>query len=374
MDGEPPSIAIWLPLTRQELDGLESLIRNGDVLTFGNYRAGPSNLVFEHIRAAEVEDVEFRALFDQNLISPLVNLARGQPVSGSPANIASMRLAAACIAFCILAGILIEPAMALYEYASTHGHDAANSDLLSFHIADNTDPMAYLDIALGKADRLPEVALRKLADQSNFDAQSSKESNFARSLRLWKPHYLYVLKITDLRRSGLSRFDAAMSLLRWQAQASFYNASATMYCLAAIAHQPPKGDMLKGLMSDDIRKLKNGIRNATWDIYVLQQFGKYMKANPGPSWSFWSADKGLREVARRTFITNDEDEETTLTAFFSQYWGARDGKRLVATYLDHWSQAKANEATRQAAVQRAFQEINKEIESLEHKLGICAFT
>jgi hypothetical protein len=375
MDGETPTVAIWLPISQQDHDRLESLLKKSDVLTFGNYRIGPSNLLFEHIRAAEVDGVEFKALFDQNLISPLVNLAKGQPVSGSPENISAMRLAAACIAFCILAGILIEPAMAIYEYASTHGHDAANTDLLSFRIADNSDPLAYLDIALGKTDRLPKHDLHELACESGVIMEHHEESNFARALRLWKPHYLYVLKIIDLSRSGLSRFDTAVSLLRWQEQASFYNAAASMYCLAAIAHQPPKGDMLKGLMSENIQKLKSGIRNATWDIYVLQQFGKYMKAPSGASWSLWSADIGLRAVARRTYITNDDDDEKTiLAAFLTKYWGTRDGKRLLDTYFDHRSQAMATETTRDAAVQRAFEKIDVDIENLERKLGILAFS
>lgn len=370
MSEEDLSIAVWLPLGSSELDLLQKTLRKAGVVVPGNYAGDNPYALVDYLAAGMTEDGEFRALFDRNLISPLVSLAGGAPVPESQQAESNARLAAACVCFCILAKILIEPNIALYEYASASGNLAAQSDAQLFRIADNSDALAYLDIALGRADRLPHDLLRQVRELQENTDNTIPESNFDRLLRLWKPHYLYALKAVALRRSGLSPFQVANSLICWQAEETFFNAVGSMYCLAAIAHTPPKGGMLKSLMSKNVNALKAGVKNATWDMYLLQQFGKSVRQPSGPRWSLWSTDVALREVAKSLFARDDENDTDKLKTFFERHWGLKDGHRLHSIYEEAASRAVIDPEAREERVSKVASSIDEHILALETQLGI----
>lgn len=372
MSDEDSSMAIWLPLQSIEMEALESMIRDARVLVPGNYRGDDPCALVDYLVASVASDYNFHALFDRNLISPLVSLASGKSVPSDEQAAANARLAAACATFCILAGILIEPNIALYEYASSRGNLAAHSDYRHFRIADNADPMAFLNIALARTDRLPQELLDYLHSEQDVAGRTSPEANFERSLRLWKPNYLYVLKTMVLRRSGRSPLETATALLRWQAEEAFYNAPASIYCLAGISHTPPKGQMLKGIQSADASKIYSGARNATWDICLLQQFGRAVRSPESPKWSLWSTDAALREIARCLFVAEEYREEAGLRTFYSRCWGATDGEQLLNTYHQHTIAARVGTSERAVAVKAAFASMDATICTLEDQLGISS--
>ena len=120
-----------------------------------------------------------------------------------------------------------------------------------------------------------EVADHVVADvDRRYARKPISESNFNRPLSKWKLHYLHVLKAAELRRSSNTPLQAAHEMLRWQFEEAFSNSAASLYCLNAISHHPPKGRMLKDFRSEDPQKLCRGIRNATWDIFLLSEFKK----------------------------------------------------------------------------------------------------
>lgn len=370
MNDEEMSIAIWLPLQSDELLCLQSVLQDSGVLVQGNYAGDDPYVILNYLAAAAIEDCEFRALFDRNLISPLIALARGERVPQSGQAEANARLAAACACFCILAKILIEPNISLYEYASVAGNEAAQSDARLFRIADNADAMAYLNIAVGRSDKLPDEMLEHLNRFSEIGSRKSPETNFERALSLWKPNYLYVLKTIALRRSGLAPVEAAMELTRWQIEEAFFNAAAGMYCMAAISHVPPKGGMLKGILSENLSALRAGVRNATWDICLLQQFGRQVRKPFGPLWSLWSTDFALREVAKSLFLKEGAEAVDALTDFYHRHWGLKDGSRLLAAYKEAEMSARADTETRRLKVEKLFVRVDDDIRALENQLGL----
>lgn len=369
MKNKDLSNAIWLPLQPDELNFLQATLRSADVLVAGNYACDDPYVLIDYLVAATVDDCEFFSLFDRNLISPMVALARGENVPESSQAQCNTRLAAACACFCILAKIYIEPNISLYEFAATSGNEAAQSDAHLFRVADNSDAIAYLDIALGRARRLPRKLLEHVHTLPEVADHHIPEKNFERSLKMWKPNYLYALKTVALRRSGLSPFDAAMALIHWQAEEAFFAAPAGMYCIAAIAHAPPKGGMLKSLLSKNLTSLKSGLRNATWDICLLQQFGRLMRQPEGPKWSLWSTDIALKEIARSLFVRDDEIAEDKLTGFFERHWGPKDGRHLVAAYMEALAVARQDGKARKFRMQEVLSKLDERVKDLEGNLG-----
>lgn len=371
MNEEQITGAVWIPIQHEDYAALRELLTSADPLVTGNYADGGSFDLTEYLAAVKLGGVEFRALFDRNILSPLAELATGKLLAGSEESINTGRIACASVAFCIMADILVEPSMALYEYASTQGNSAAQTDFASFRVADNADPAVFIDIAMGRLDKIPEGHLARVRTDHSVSTQSSLETNFEKTLRMWRPNYLYVLKMAALRRSGLSPMKAALEFQRWQSEDSFYNAAASMYCLASISHQPPKGQMLKGIGSADPVTLKKGVRNAAWDICLIQQFGKYVTTPDSPSWSLWTLDKAVREVARALFVKDGQSEQDALRAFYSDCWG-RDGPALHRSYLQHSTKAAPGSEVRKALLAAVFQRIDLDIQALECELGISS--
>ena len=372
MNDERITGIVWIPLAQEDYEALRSLLNESSPLVTGNYEDSASFDLSEYLSATQLGDIEFRALFDRNLLSPLAELAAGKQLDGSDESKKSGRIACACAAFCILSGILIEPSMALYEYASTQGNLAAQDDYSNFRIADNVNPAIFVDIALGRADRLPPEHIAQVQIDPGLHNLGSPEPNFEKRLRLWRPSYLYVLKIAALRRSGLSPLESALEFQRWQAEDSFYDAAASLYCLASASHQPPKGQMLKGINSSSSSKLRKGLRNAAWDICLIKQFGKFVTTPTTPkeaSWSLWSLDKAVREISKALFAREDQSEHDALTAFYDRCWG-RDGRTLHESYLKHSSRVNNGSEARRQFTSAAFARLDQDISDLEAQLGI----
>lgn len=364
------SIAVWLPTQPDELEFLQAALSAASVLVPGNYSGDNPYVLIDYLTAATVNDLEFRGLFDRNLISPLVALASGATVPESIQAQSNARLAAACACFCILARILIEPNISLYEYAASSGNTAAQSDALQLRVADNSDAMAYLDIAMGRADRLPGDQLEHVRALPAIAHREMPEKNFERSLTMWKPNYLFALKTVALRRAGLSSLAAAMELIRWQEEDAFFTAPGGMYCIAAIAHAPPRGGMLKSIFSKNITSLRSGLRNAAWDMSLLQQFGRFARQPKGALWSLWSTDVALREIAKALFVRDNESEQEKLINFYERYWGKKDGQRILAAYNEASAALRGDSKARRFRTSEMLGKIDLQIKELELQLGL----
>ncbi len=364
-------IVFQLPVRRPEdWLAIRQMLRENDLLIPGNYKAEDPYDLRRYLYSGQIEGRKFQVLFDRNLVSRLVSLAKGKALSIDAASSKIFRLTSACLAFCILAEILVEPNMALYEYASSSSHEDATSDYKYFLMADNADPRCYIDIALGRADRLPEKHLSDLENDFKFSSLEVKETNFKKMLNMWKPHYLYVLKVVSLIHSGMEPFAAAKALLQWQAFEAYYNAAATLFCLAAISYRPPSGGMIKKIKSSNVSELEKGIRNATWDICLVSQWGKWIRQSDKTFWAFSSNDVALKAIARSLFTdANDYSHERT-SKFLRDHWGERDGNQLMKSYIAYSDEASRDHERRNQFVDQAFSKVDEWIWQLEEDLGI----
>lgn len=356
-----------LPLRPDEMLQLQTIMARADLIVPGNYVMRGPHRIIDYLSAAEFRSVEFRALFDRNLISPLVALAGKKNLAAEPAQMEICRLACASMAFCILANITVEPSMALYEYASGSGHEAAESDLRLFRIIDNADPRALLDIALGVTARLPEDHLDDLERDPEILASPVREKNFAKELTLWRPNYLHVLKAVSLLRSSRTPLDAVLDLLRWQSEESYFNAAAATYLMAAMSHHPPKGKMLKSARSEKSVEIIKGVRNATWDICFIQQFKKFITDPEEPNWSLWSHDIALRAIARDAFLREDESAEDKIKISLQRGWG-KSASTIFKAYVRYSQAAQVDPAARDRHTSMAFARLDSDIAALEGQL------
>jgi hypothetical protein len=291
-------------------------------------------------------------------------------VRGEAISTPSAKIAAAAAAFCILADIRIEPSIALYEYASKAGANASKEELAIFRIADNIAPRHYVDIALGRANRLPQY---EIDAKSNLRLKSPSDdsADFSMRLRYWKLHYFQVLKIAALARSCESQQRVASEFIKWQLDEAFFDSVASMYCLAAISHRPPKGGMIDAIRSKNTDKFMSGLRRATWDIFVVDHFGR-LSARADQQWALWSLDKALVEVARWTLIESTRDAQEQLGRYFRRLWGDQDGGHIAGAYAEAKAAIAQRGARRQNELNAVFSAIDLSIANLEGELGVGA--
>jgi hypothetical protein len=209
--------------------------------------------------------IETTLLFDRNLYSQVVALAKG---SRAPEK---SRFAAAVMAFASCANAQIEPNIALNEGSASGARRAWKRDLEVFHRADEIHPKNWAALALGYAERfdrrIPGKRLR---------SERAKSFDPTAKLRFYGFVYPIVLKMATISRAGGQSDKRMIELLDWMYYRWHFSAPATVLAIQALSHNPPK-DVFKNIGSTDRKKALAGVRNAAWDLVYITAWYERIK-------------------------------------------------------------------------------------------------
>jgi hypothetical protein len=226
-------------------------------------------------------------LFDRNLYSQVVALAKGARSTENS------RCAAAARAFASCANTQIEPNLALYEGAESGAHRAWKRDLEIFHNADEIHPMNWPSLALGHVDRfdrrIPGKRLQSEAARS-FDPKGR--------LRFYDFVYPIALKTALISMVGGRSDGRILELLDWVYQCWHFSAPALLLATQALSHDPKKY-IFKNIRSKDRKKALRGVANAAWDLVCITAWFERIKtqAKENELTVLCSRDKLLLKVA-----------------------------------------------------------------------------
>jgi hypothetical protein len=209
--------------------------------------------------------IETTLLFDRNLYSQVVALAKGTRTTEKS------RFAAAVMAFASCANAQIEPSLALYEGSASGARRAWKRDLEVFHRADEIHPANWAALALGYAERfdrrIPGKRLR---------SEPAKSFDPTAKLRFYGFVYPIVLKMATISRVGGQPDKRIIELLDWMYYRWHFSAPATVLAIQALSHNPPK-DVFKNIGSTDRKKALAGVRNAAWDLVYITAWYERIK-------------------------------------------------------------------------------------------------
>lgn len=227
----------------------------------------------------------------------------GQPVD------VHQRMAAAVIAFAQCLDIQIDPSIAFHELAPTQGNNVAHDELARFRVADNLHPSHWIDLALGRRDRLPppnSVSQQELPDLS-------------RPPHRWRMNYIATLKIGELELRQLEPLECVLGLFEWMYDDFILAGPAAVFACHYFSPRFPRKGLLKSLRSADRVRALAGVANATWDITHLSDLVRRVNEAHGTStqYMFASLDDGLRRIAR-TLITTHESAH--LATSLEEWW------------------------------------------------------
>lgn len=261
---------------------------------------------------------KIKALFDRNLFSPLLRIAKGEEVRSDNQ---TDRLAMALMAFTGAARIDIEPSLALYEVAQKAGQERACEELRFFRRAEALHPIAFQHLALSGARSIPLDVLDSVVAHNPKEVPNG---TFDRRLTEWKRHRLALTKVAVVAREkpGLT---GMLELLRWSEEEAYFDGVALTLAMILLSPRA-KGGVLTKFLSPSPERRIDGVENAAWDLTYLTEFTKWVEKDKG-LWLFCSADRRLRELTRTALGHNGGIKE-----ILSRHWRKREAQILLAEH------------------------------------------
>ena len=281
-----------LPYPKEDLDEISRLVREnesfvalmtGDIYNIRHYRI-PSPVS------------NFSAILDRNVYTRVTALVRGKQLPDHA--LADHRWAAAVIAFCQIAGIRIHYASSLQEYASAKGGASALDDLECFHKADNCDPKALIEFAMGRTDTLDLSSVEKL----KVPDLPVSAKDFEEPIYEFRLNYILALKIALLDRDSKNPPEKRiLSFIDWMDNEFRLGSAALQF--ANLLFSPAR---MKGMLKK--RNLKD-VRNIAWDFALIQNWrGRALEGTTNSEPVILATrDKVVKFIARRLVSATDEE-------------------------------------------------------------------
>lgn len=300
-----------------DLLGIAAILRRADVFVPGFI---PADIGLYDIRgylfAAQVSGKSLILLPDRNIVSRLAKVTLGQPVDHQ------QRMAAAVLAFAQCLDILLEPSIAFHELAPAQGNEAAYDELARFRAADNMNPRHWIDLALGRTDKLPVQAICAVDERSDL----------SKPLHRWRMNYVVALKIGELELCDIKPLERVLRLFEWMYQDFILAGPAAMFACHYFSPSFPRKRLLKGLRSADRSRALAGVANATWDITHLSDFVRRINEplDTPTHYMFASLDEGLRRIAG-TLITPSESAH--MAGYLRAWWSPSQAEIVANSFF-----------------------------------------
>ena len=274
---------------------------------------------------------DFRCLLDRNVVSYLISLVKGYEISSLESE-NCFRLAAALQAFFNAADIMSDPGLSYHEYMEASGLDKANEELSSFRAADNVNANYYVDIALGNANKIPE------SDIPSFPSGELFKEEIPPKLKHFETNIIFLKKALILKSNGRSDYKVMLDLIDWIRDEYLFSAPAFHFLSIYFSSKRIK-NMLKS-------HSLSGIRNATWDLCLIQHLISQLKKTESTNirWLLSTFDKAIKSTMDLAFVKYYETEDEyfeRLEKSYSEMWGKKNGygKKLLNKLTDFMNSA-----------------------------------
>ncbi|GEM_PF-514879 len=268
--------------------------------------------------ALRVKGVETIILPDRNIASRMAQIARGEAIGENA------QIIAAITAFAHFFDNMMEPGIAFHELAPRDGNEAALEELSWFRAADHGDKFDWLDVALGRRDKLRRPGTPRAVESHDL----------ARTLRDWNTGYGAILKVAEIEllHPG-SPYEKIMSLLEWLHRDYFFAGQvATMACIFFGPTNAPKSGLMKSLRSPNREKAIAGAKNAAWDALYFSYLNSQVNKSSGASKRFIyaSLDSRARLIARMGLaFSGDGPHWDAIVSHLSPWWGTKQATAIA---------------------------------------------
>lgn len=320
-EDEGMQVAIHLPdgFPVEDIEQLCSLMADADpfVPAFEPSSYGLYSLVGQ-VWSLQVEQIETILLPDRNVASRMAQIAKGMAIGKEAQLIAGIN------AFAHFFDILMEPSIAFHELARRAGNEVALQELAWFRAADHGNKFDWLEVALGRAERLARPE----------QARPLESHDLAAGLRDWSTGYGAVLKLAEVELFHPGEpIEKIMALLHWMHRDYFFAGHvATMACVYFAPINAPKAGLMKSLRSPNREKAIDGAKNAAWDALYLSSLNSMVNKEAGglKRFIYASLDWRARLIARMAMaFGGDGPHRDAMAAMLSEWWAKKDAEAIA---------------------------------------------
>lgn len=280
-----------LNYSKDDLEEIARQVREND--SFVALVTGDIYAIHEYLLPSSFGN--FTAMLDRNVYTRVTALVRGQAIPDHAVD--DYRWAAAVMAFCQIAEITFQYGSSLQEYASTKGGSSAVDDFECFHRADNCDPQAMVDFAVGRTSSLN---LSSVADLAPPEEVPTAE-RFEEPIYEFRSHYIFALKIALLDAESSSPEQKMYRFMDWMEDEFILSAGALQFANLLFSPARRKGMLKKRTLQD--------IRNVGWDLSLIHSWRR--NALKGAEISepvlLVTRDKVVKLIANRLVASDDEE-------------------------------------------------------------------
>ena len=292
---------------------------------------------FHLVNYSLYSEEEFFCLLDRNIVSYLIEMVKGRELHEDFDKSKCFRLAAGLQAFLNAADITSEPGLSYNEYMEHAGAEVADKELAVFRSADNLDANIYLDIALSKRNSIPADTVK------HFHAGEIVSLDMPERIKHFEFNIVVVKKALTLKAEGISDYQVMHKLLDWLFEEYVFTSPAYHFLSIYFSSKRVSG-MIK---SDSYAS----VRNASWDLCLLQQWTSLASKEDGRRWLLATMDDAIKKTASLMLMKQDESQADYFQRIEGEYakmWGRKDGngKSLLKKYI--WFIENVTSSTRHA--------------------------
>lgn len=282
---------VVLRYLKKDLDEITRLVREND--SFVALVTGEIYNLENYLLPSELSN--FTAIVDRNIYSRVTALVRGEKIPSHA--LGDHRWAAAIIAFCQIAKITFQYGSSLQEYASLRGGSSAVSDFECFHRADNCDPKAFIEFAVGRTDSLNLASIEKLPPPKEVPTAEKFEAPIFE----FRINYILALKIARLSHEKASPHQLMLRFIDWMDKEFVLGAAALQF--ANLFFSPAR---MKGMLK---KRSLDVIRNAAWDLALVASWSRDAVecAQRRQPILLVSRDKVVKFIAQRLVASAEEE-------------------------------------------------------------------
>jgi hypothetical protein len=353
-------ITFDLPINPKYLSRIEKIIKDQDIIrTVYSEDEFDRYSFLEYMKQIYIHKTKIFALLDRNIFIDIISIASK---AGQRQNNFSKteKTTSALLAFLQLMDTLIEPNIAILEYIDSGHHKQAEKELALFRAADNVHPKYYVDIALGKSVIIPK---KELAHFKETSISYLKGENISR----WKLFYGSILKMAILERKGGDTLYKIEEYLKWMYSDYLFISPAIRFCVIYFSAKRFR-KMIKSLGSGEKEKIKRGLRNATWDMYLVYYWSEkvYDQNKKNEIWILCTEDKAVKEIAKYIIctITDQKRLDEINKSQFINCLGIENGQKVHELY----STLVKKVDNKNRAINKSYRLIDSNIYDLERQL------
>lgn len=251
----------------------------------------------------------FSAILDRNVYTRICALVRGEQIPLHALD--DHRWAAAVIAFCQIAELNFHYGSSLQEYASVKGGASAVAELATFHKADNCNPLAWIDFAVGRSKSLDLSSIKDLPPMKDIPQPKSFEA----PTYDYRVNYIMALKLVLLSYGKDPPEKQMLKFIDWMENEFVLGSGAFLF--ANLLFSPAR---VKGMLK---RRSVEDARNIAWDLALIQNWRTH-------------ALKGSKTSKPVLLITRDK-----VVKFIAKRLVASDTAEFRSHVVDHWKPAES---------------------------------